>query len=285
MAWLGWTLVDAVVALAVLGALLWPLELAFPAVKAQRLIRPGSGLDLAFFFGQQLCFGPLVLWALTWTQSSALRLPLCELRDLFHAQPYALRVLEAVMLGDLLAYFGHRLQHRVEPLWRLHAVHHSTEHLDWLAAHREHPLDALYTQTLLNLPLALLGLDLAPAAGVVLFRAGWATFIHSNARVPLGPLRFVLGAPELHHLHHACTRDSVNFGNLAPWTDLLFGTHRAPGAEPLALGLPVPMRAGYVAMLLDPLIGTRSARHVRDRHAGRGAGAQDVALERRAVES
>jgi sterol desaturase/sphingolipid hydroxylase (fatty acid hydroxylase superfamily) len=252
-AWLASRLVDAMFALAALGILLWPLERAFPAVKEQRSIRPHSGLDLCFFLGQQLCFGPLVLRALSWMQVNALRLPLSEVRDLFHAQPYVLRVVELVMLGDLLAYLGHRLQHAWEPLWRLHAVHHSAERLDWLAAHREHPLDGLYTQTLLNLPIALLGLDLAPAAGIVLFRAAWATFIHSNTRVPLGPLRYVLGAPELHHRHHARDRRSTDFGNLAPWTDLLFGTYGGCVTEPIALGLEQPMRASYLAMLLDPL--------------------------------
>ena len=43
------------------------------------------------------------------------------------------------LLGDLLIYWGHRLQHHSALLWRFHAVHHSAEHLDWLAAHREHP--------------------------------------------------------------------------------------------------------------------------------------------------
>ena len=29
------------------------------------------------------------------------------------------------------------MQHRVEFLWRFHSIHHSSTHLDWLAAYRE----------------------------------------------------------------------------------------------------------------------------------------------------
>ena len=52
------------------------------------------------------------------------------------------RVAMALMLGDLLTYWFHRACHHYEFLWRFHAVHHSAERLDWLAAHREHPLFA-----------------------------------------------------------------------------------------------------------------------------------------------
>jgi sterol desaturase/sphingolipid hydroxylase (fatty acid hydroxylase superfamily) len=31
-------------------------------------------------------------------------------------------------------------------LWRFHAVHHSTEQMDWVAAGRLHPLDSAFTQ-------------------------------------------------------------------------------------------------------------------------------------------
>src|SRR4029078_1836092 len=62
-----------------------------------------------------------------------------------------------VLLGDLLIYWGHRLQHRFDFLWRFHCIHHSSEHLDWLAAHREHPIDSVYTILLVNLPIFALG--------------------------------------------------------------------------------------------------------------------------------
>lgn len=245
---------SSAVTFAVAALLFVPLERAFPARAEQPLLRPRFGLDLRFFLGQQLCFGYLILAALTSMHAHASELPLAWLRAGFARQALALRVIEAVMAGDLLAYWGHRLQHRWAPMWRLHAVHHSAEHLDWLAAFREHPLDGLYTQALLNLPLILTGFTLHEASGIVVFRGAWAIFIHSNVRIPLGPLAWLFGAPQLHHWHHENARETCNFGNLSPWTDLLFGTHRNPPAEPPALGLERPMTPRYVVMLLEPML-------------------------------
>ncbi|HEY0095492.1 MAG TPA: sterol desaturase family protein, partial [Archangium sp.] len=72
-------------------------------------------------------------------------------------------------------------------------------------------------------------------------------------RLPLGPLRVLLGAPELHHWHHLATGRVQNFANLAPWTDLLFGTyHRPEGREDWPLGLAEPFPRSYLGMLLTP---------------------------------
>jgi sterol desaturase/sphingolipid hydroxylase (fatty acid hydroxylase superfamily) len=255
LAFAGSALFDAVAAFVVLAAIFVPLEKAYPATQ-QASVHDGSRLDLAFFLGQQFCFGFLILAALGWLRPHVDALPLQALREAFHSQPLPLCVLEALMLGDLFAYWGHRAQHRYEWLWRFHRVHHSSTRLDWLAAHPEHPLDGLYTQTLINLPLLVLGFSFRAAAGVVVFRAVWAVLIHANVRLPLGPLGFMFGSPELHHLHHARDREAINFGNLAPWTDRVFGTH-ARSTEPSqeALGLPQPLRGGYLRMLLEPLVG------------------------------
>lgn len=131
-----------------------------------------------------------------------------EFRAAVASQPFALHVLEVILLSDFCVYWGHRLQHRWSFLWRFHSVHHSAEHLDWLAAHREHPLDTVYTLTLINLPAFVLGFPLESLAGFIAFRGVWAIYIHSNVRLPLGPLRSILGAPELHHWHHARDRDA-----------------------------------------------------------------------------
>ena len=50
-------------------------------------------------------------------------------------------VAAVVALFDLAIYWAHRWSHEVPALWRFHAVHHSTEHLDWISGFRNHPLD------------------------------------------------------------------------------------------------------------------------------------------------
>ena len=53
----------------------------------------------------------------------------------------------------------------------------------------------------------LLGVSLSGLAWLIVFRGLWAAFIHSNVRLPIGPLRALIGAPELHHWHHARERE------------------------------------------------------------------------------
>ena len=174
------------------------------------------------------------------------------LRARVAAQPLWLQLCEAVLISDLCAYLGHLLQHHSAFLWRFHAVHHSAEHLDWLAAYREHPLDGLYTQIMVNLPVLLLGLRFEPLIALYTFRGLWAIFIHSNVRISLGPLRMLLGSPELHHWHHARDRFHGNYANLSPLWDLLFKTYRCPPIEPDSVGLCEPFPRGYVRQLLWP---------------------------------
>jgi len=239
--------------LIVLFAIFSPLEKCFPA-KMQSVFRPGWLTDLCFFLGQYLLWGGLVFGALAMCAPWLSGIVPASFRAMVNAQPWWLQAVEVILISDLFIYWGHRIQHQVPFLWRFHAVHHSAEHLDWLAAHREHPLDTIYTVGLINLPAFLLGFDLATLAGFTAFRGIWAIYIHSNVRLPLGPLRVLVGAPELHHWHHAKDRFAGNYANLSPLMDLLFGTYRHPGHEPSELGLSYPFPRGYLGQLIHPLL-------------------------------
>lgn len=240
-----------------------PLERMFPTRPGQRVLRPELGIDLCFFFGQYLLWSALAVGVLdVLARGLAPHMP--GLHGVLAGWPLLAQGLLAMVLGDVLVYGWHRACHRVPLLWRFHKVHHSSQHLDWVAAHREHPLDGLTTQLAQNLPAIALGLRLEAVVAIVVIRGAWGLFIHSNARLPVGWLRFLMGAPELHHYHHA--RDVgpagvKNFANLAPWLDVLFGTyHRPPpGPETYALGLDEPWPRGYVAQLMAPF-GVSAAR-------------------------
>src|SRR5262249_37868176 len=180
-----------------------------------------------------------------------------NLRGAVAQQPWWLQALEVVLLSDFFMYWGHRLQHRVGFLWRFHAVHHSSEQLDWLAAHREHPLDSIYTMTLINLPPMLLGFPLETIASFLVFRGVSAAYLHANVRLPIGSLRLLLGAPELHHWHHAKDRNAGNFANLCPLMDILFGTYRYPDHEPGHFGLRQPGADTYLGHMVKPFLPER----------------------------
>jgi sterol desaturase/sphingolipid hydroxylase (fatty acid hydroxylase superfamily) len=240
-----------------------PLEAAFPARAGQQFFRKAWFTDLCFYLGQTLFWSGLVFWLLSsfnhWLGDTVPS----GFRQRVAAQPWWLQAVEVVLLSDLLIYWGHRLQHRVGFLWRFHAVHHSAEHLDWLAAYREHPLDSIYTVGLVNLPAMLLGFPFETLASFIAFRGLWAVYIHSNVRLPLGPLRLVIGSPELHHWHHDRDRDAGNYGNLSPLMDLLFGTYRCPDHEPERFGIKEPSARTYPGYLLWAFL---------PRRRGKGAG-------------
>jgi sterol desaturase/sphingolipid hydroxylase (fatty acid hydroxylase superfamily) len=190
--------------------------------------------------------------------------PLALRNVVLEAPPWIVAMV-AVALGDVLVYWFHRACHHFDVLWRFHAVHHSSERLDWLAAHREHPVDGMLTQLAQNLPAMLLGIPFEILAVLVAFRGAWSILIHSNVRLPLGPLRVLFGAPELHHFHHARVERTAspsgdfaawhNFGNLAPWLDLVFGTYHRPASdETYPLGLRQAWPKGYFAQLAWPFV-------------------------------
>src|SRR5438128_1611005 len=243
---------SAGLALFFLALVFRPLELAFPARLGQRFFRPAWITDLCFFLGQYLLWGGLVLWALLHFNDSLSGIVPQSFRHAVASQPWWLQVLEVILLSDFLIYWGHRLQHRVGFLWRFHAVHHSAEHLDWLAAHREHPLDSIYTVGLINLPAFILGFPLETLAGFIAFRGIWAIYIHSNVRLPIGPLRVLLGSPETHHWHHDRDRDAGNYANVSPLMDILFGTYRCPDHEPEHFGLHEPPPSTYLGHMVHP---------------------------------
>ncbi|HZS39838.1 MAG TPA: sterol desaturase family protein [Polyangia bacterium] len=247
-------LFGALASFLVLAVMFAPLERAFPARAGQRWLRPAYALDVCFFLGQYLLWSALALGALAAIRSASGGAALEWLRQSAARQPLIVQAIEVIALGDLLVYWWHRACHASAFLWRFHAVHHSAEHLDWLAAHREHPLDGLTTQLAQNLPAFVLGFPLQTIAALAAFRGAWGIFIHSNVRLRLGLLGLIAGAPELHHWHHArLQRTRHNFANLAPWLDVLFGTyHRPEGDETYPLGLDAPGPRSYWRQLLAP---------------------------------
>ena len=251
------SVLTALISFGVLLLIFVPLERVHRA-RAQPFFRREWGTDLLFFLGQYLLWTGLVVSGLVAISGLVEGLPLDGLRAEVASQPTWLQVLEVLLLGDLLVYWGHRLAHQVPFLWRFHRVHHTTEELDWLAAHREHPLDGLYTQLCANLPAIIMGFPLATIAGIAAFRGLWGVFIHSNVRLPLGPLKLLVGAPELHHWHHdKALGHRCNFANLMPLMDLAFGTYYNPGREPEHYGIDEEVPRGYVSQLIFPLVPRR----------------------------
>lgn len=250
---------STLISLGILLLIFLPLELLFPGNRRgpgePRGLRKEYGTDLLFALGQYVLWTAPVVFVLVLVYEHSDALPLSGVRAFVGDQPFWLQFLGVILLCDIGIYWGHRLSHKYEFLWRFHRVHHTAEKVDWIAAYREHPFDNLFTRTVENLPAILLGFPLHVLAGFAVFRGLWAVYIHSNVALEPGPLRMLLGSPRLHHWHHEMTHHGrVNFANLSPLMDLLFGTYHDPGHMPKRYGIPAKIPHGYVSQLLGPLI-------------------------------
>ncbi len=161
-----------------------------------------------------------------------------------------------IVVSDLGFYLSHRLMHAHPALWKFHAVHHSSEELDWLASFRVHPVDQVLVKGSALLPIFVLGFS---EAAIVLsyFLYQWhALLLHSNVRLPLGPLRWIIATPEFHHWHHANERDvwDKNFSGQLPLWDILFGTAHMPGKMPEVYGVDDKVPEGYLGQLAYPFL-------------------------------
>lgn len=170
--------------------------------------------------------------------------------------PWAAQLALCLALVDLLSYWSHRLRHH--PLFfPLHAVHHSAEALDWLAAARMHPLDEIVDNVAVSLPVLLLGPEPLVFLALGPLTLLYTLFSHAALRLPLGPLRYLVVTPDFHRHHHAIEVPPANYaGMLALW-DLLFGTYAEPHGEraELRFGLgEAPLPPGWRGQLVEPLL-------------------------------
>ena len=249
--------------LAILGAIFLPLERLF-AQRRQPIWRRQVLVDLFYFF-----FNGLILSGLLAIPAALLALLVKSLLpDAFlqtvAALPLPMRLIAALVIGDLGAYWGHRWTHEIPLLWRFHAVHHSAPEIDWLVNTRAHPVDLVFTRFCGLVPLFALGLaqptpggDL-PAILAAVIGTGWGFFIHANLRFRFGWLERLISTPAFHHWHH--TNDAMrdrNYAALLPAIDRMFGTLHLPPAWPVEYGIDAAMPDSAGGQLLAPFRPTR----------------------------
>jgi len=233
-----------------------PLEVLLPRHKDKKIFRLHWQTDTTYVLagGLIISFGMTALFVAT----GQFILPLVDanFRAAVASQPILLQAVEIIIIADIGYYLIHRMFHQVPELWRFHAVHHSIEEMDWLAAHRVHPVDQILTRGVsICVPLAM---GYAPAAFVI-FGAffGWHSLLkHSNVKVSFGPLRWLLATPTYHHWHHGNQPEAFdkNFTGQLPIIDLLFGTAIMKETEgPKAYGCDTPVPADFVGQLAHPI--------------------------------
>ena len=99
-----------------------PLELSFKQTKVN-IFRKEWITDLFFYLGQALAWNSLTVYTLGFFFEQINFNWLKQIQVLVSEQPFWLRVIEVILLSDLFIYWGHRLQHKYDFLWRFHKVH------------------------------------------------------------------------------------------------------------------------------------------------------------------
>jgi len=213
------------------------------SVAALELVRPlraRSGATSRRWAGNfSLCFlsnGVVVLPTIT--AFAAAILSQLEHRSLLDSLglPSAMRIVIAIFTLDALAYAQHRLLHRIDFLWRFHAVHHSDPEVDVTTIFRHHPVEAMFNAAVIGGVVLAIGFSPVEIAAYT-----WVSFVvelvaHANFALPprleafLGRL---LVTPQFHLLHHsrATAEANANFGQALSVWDKLFGTLTDRSAE------------------------------------------------------
>lgn len=234
-----------------------PLERLFALHPGQRLLRHNWQIDLFYALINSaliaLGLGAIVVSA---TLLSPRIVPQ-SLKEWIVALPFWLQLPLLILVSDLGFYTVHRLFHTVPFLWRFHAIHHSIEELDWLAAYRVHPVDQISTKGASLFLVFALGFSTPAIAAYALLYQWQSLLIHSNVKIGFGPLRWCVASPQFHHWHHANHREALdkNFAGQLSFLDALFGTLHLPGsALPQRYGTDEWVPSGYVRHLLFPFL-------------------------------
>ena len=151
------------------------------------------------------------------------------------------QVVLAVLWIELAAWASHWAHHRFQPLWALHAMHHSTEQLHTFNNFRIHPFNHVLNHLAMILPLLLIGV--APEAILIYAALSLPVMLlqHSNIAFDFGRMNLVFNTNDIHRWHHSAhpAEGMMNLGRALVIWDQIFRTYLRPAAtqSPNRIGL------------------------------------------------
>jgi len=156
--------------------------------------------------------------------------------------PSVCKIVIALFMVDFIIYWIHRGQHHYDVLWRTHAWHHSIEQMYWFAGFRTSFLHSfIYNIPQVVIPVTLF--KLSPAEAGIGYSLGLLIqfWEHTNLKVNIGPLAWLIISPAYHRIHHSATvHRGKNLGTTFSIWDRMFGTYVDPkeveDSFPLGLG-------------------------------------------------
>jgi sterol desaturase/sphingolipid hydroxylase (fatty acid hydroxylase superfamily) len=226
-----------VLELFVLGLLFIPMERLW-TLKEQKIFRKGWQTDLKHFFVSHAGVQFLSFLTLIPVQMAFAFTRDMHYRDYIASLPVWLQFFMILFCVDMVSYWVHRAFHTVPALWKFHAIHHSSLHMDWLAGSRTHIVDSLINRTLGFVPIFVLGFSAGAIYAYLAFVSFHAVYIHANVRHRWPGLRWIFATPEFHHWHHTSDEEGIdkNFAVFLSFIDVLFRTAHLPSHWPKAYG-------------------------------------------------
>ena len=224
--------------IAVLYAVLRPLEAKMPAEAWAT--RDGTRVDVLYTLLSRLGVVPLgfffLLQPLADEIESTMRMAGFARYNLDDLVPSAVEhpivaFFVYLLVLDLAEYWRHRLSHKFQWWWSLHALHHSQRQMSFWTDNRNHLLDDL-TQALWVAAIALfIGVPPGQFFMIVVATRMLESLSHANIRVSFGSLgERLLVSPRFHRVHHAIglghegVHRGCNFAVLFPIWDIAFRT-------------------------------------------------------------
>ena len=131
--------------------------------------------------------------------------------------PLWLQAVLFLVLSDFMLYWLHRLFHG-GGFWKYHAIHHSSEDLDWISAARFHPVNLFLGTIAVDVILLMAGISPNIMLWVGPFTTFHSAFVHANLNWSLGPFKYVLATPVFHRWHHTALEQggNTNFAGTFP---------------------------------------------------------------------
>ncbi|WP_115720382.1 sterol desaturase family protein [Gallaecimonas mangrovi] len=244
-----------VLTLVILALVFIPLERAFAKDPTQNILRKGWITDLKYFMFSHMGVQLISFFTVIPIQVFLHQVTTWSFQLWVAAQPIWLQFIELLLVVDFGTYWIHRAMHEIPALWKIHAIHHSTEQMNWLASSRLHLFEILVNRFAGYLPIFVLGFAPSAVYAYLVFISFHAIFIHANLRFRFPLLRWVLATPEYHHWHHSSEDEAIdkNYAGFLPLYDVLFGTLFMPKHLASRYGtVSDPVPDGIVGQFLYP---------------------------------
>lgn len=243
-----------------LFVLVVPFEKLFPRHRGQQVRRPHASLDVSYALASPVMNAIGIAAAVVVGVFSLAWLPGLAIRPFVSMLPAVALPFVGIALFDMAIYWVHRWSHEVPALWKYHAVHHSTEHLDWISGFRNHPFDGAIVAPPFFFLLAA-GFDATFTGALAVIQIVLGLFLHANVRWRLRPLQRVVITPEFHHWHHAneVEAHNSNYSVFLPLWDIVFGTYYMPrNKRPVRYGVDDDVPMTMAGQFRYPFRGMRS---------------------------